>query len=179
MTFQWSDCTLDNPGGLWFASYGYTNERKAIEYIEKYGVNTKDSTGQGIESIFSYMYLRFLSIVFIIYKYEISLINNEYLYFHDSPTEMAFDVLNLFLRHDHDFKYLKYPIQTRNWGTMTLHQWFKKRCLKCTKPKAMRRGDLRYEMRDRYLQHYRKGATLFQMMLDHVDFSSNKKKRFH
>jgi len=179
MAFQWSDCVLNNPGGLWLVPYQYVDESKTVEYIIKYGVNAKDSTGQGIESIFRHMYLRFLGIVFRRYKYEICLINNEYLYFHDSPTELAFDVLNLFLQHDHDFKYLNYPVQTRNWGVMTLTQWFKKRCLKRTKPKSIGGGDCRYEMRELYRQHYRKGATLFQMMLDRVNFSSNKRRRFY
>lgn len=179
MTFQWSDCVLNIPGDDWIIPYQCANEDKTIEYIEQYGVNTKDSTGQGIESIFGFMFLRFLRMVFIRHKYEICLINNEYLYFYDSPTELGFDMLSLVLRHDHDFKYVKYPVKTREWGNMTLHQWFKKRCLKRIKPKNMESDDCRYEMRELYRQHYIKGATLFQMMLDHVDFRSNKKRRFH
>jgi len=173
-TFQWENLyKYDNHWG-WCGTEHVIDTQELIEYIEKHGVNTKDSYNISIYVIFNKMTNDQIDIVFDVYHFN-PLFEDKCLYLYKYITEKGAYVFKKLLQHDHDFKYLKYPVGAGEFGVISLREWFNIQ----SKRRMSYDKYVGKQMFRLYYDHYNKGISLFNLMLDNVDLNIDKKQRFH
>lgn len=173
-SFQWVDIYRQIDPYQFIGSEEVVNTQKMIEYIDRYGINAKDIHGRGIYITFYVMTNVQIDIVFDQYQFD-PFIHGRYLFFYEYRTERGLHIFEKLIENDHDYKYLKCPINSSYFGLISLEEWFE---FKGVSPFSSDDG-IGKKMYKLYENHVKKGTSLFDLMLENIDLNIDKKQRIH